>query len=446
MSTRRETELLSDEADDRDYAPKEGCILRVVEGDDQGKELAVFSGKVIVGKHADCDLRLTDTTVSRSHLSVELTDEGIVVTDLQSTNGTYYLDTKLEKATLPLGAVLTLGHTRLMLASQQLTTEQEYSDKTSYGRLVGVSLPMRALYAALERLEQFDYTVLITGETGVGKELVAHEIHRNSQRKNAPFEVCDCTSLTPNLAENELFGHVRGSYTGAEGYYAGVFERADGGTVFLDEVGELPLELQPKLLRVLESSQFRPIGGDALKEVDVRVVAATNRDLYEESKTGRFRKDLFYRLNMVSVRVPALRERREDIPALLKTILAEHGQGDLELSPMTMKLLITGYDWPGNVRELRNALARMQAMGQWPGSLSRGSNAKTIETGGSPDFDLEGTFQGEKKRIVEAFERDYLSAKLARAKGNISLAAREAGLERNHFKRLLRKHGLLTGN
>ncbi len=428
-------------------ATLEGCQLRVLEGPDQGASVEVGAMPVVVGTRADCGLRLSDHAVSGHHLSVVLQAEGLVVTDLQSKNGTHYLGTRIERAVVQIGAVLRVGQTRLLLASRQPPAGLGYSAASRYGAIIGGSPAMRRLYAALEQLEPHDYTALILGETGVGKELVAQEIHRHSPRRRGPFEVCDCAALTPTLVESELFGHERGAFTGAHTTTRGVFERAGGGTIFLDEIGELPLELQPRLLRVLEARTVRRVGGGESRQVDVRVVAATNRDLAAEAMQGRFRQDLFFRLNLVTLSVPPLRERREDIPLLVAHFLGELGQGEVELTPDTLELFTTGYDWPGNVRELRHAVARVQSLGTVPeqlvGAGEPGEQVAADAGAGEAAFAAAGRFKDEKRRIVAAFERDYLAAKLKQAKQNISEAARSAGMDRNQFKRLLRKNGLL---
>jgi two-component system, NtrC family, nitrogen regulation response regulator GlnG len=409
-----------------------GCVLAVVEGDDAGKRFVLTSGKALIGSDESCDFVLTDRAVSGQHASVEVVPEGLLVTDLGSTNGTFYRGGRVAQAVLPHGAELVIGRSRLVLAASGMSVP-EAPPRASYGKLLGASAPMQRLYATLARLEKVEHTVLLLGETGVGKELVAREIHAHSRRAAGPFEVCDCAALAPTLAESELFGHVRGAFTGAQSDHRGVFERADGGTVFLDEVGELPQELQPKLLRVLESRTIRRVGGNEARTVDVRIVAATNRDLEAEVKAGRFRQDLFFRLNAVALAVPSLRERREDIPRLVRAHLDEIGQGGVALSPGTLELLASGYDWPGNVRELRNAVARVLTLGSLPESMGKEPAVAAARP---------ATFQEAKRRIVDAFERDYLAAKLEEVGHNISRAAREAGVERTHFRRLLKKHGL----
>jgi transcriptional regulator with GAF, ATPase, and Fis domain len=426
---------------ERVTADNEGCVLRVVEGPDAGKSLELTSGSAVVGTKPECQLRLTDSAVSGRHLGISITADGFLVSDLGSTNGTFYLETRIEKAVVQRGATLTLGHSRVMLASREHKNDPAYSPRDSYGALVGASASMRRLYALLEQLEKFDYTALLLGETGAGKELVAREIHAHSGRNNAPFEVCDCAALSPTLIESELFGHVRGAFTGADTNRTGVFELADGGTLFLDEIGELPLDLQPKLLRVLERREIRPVGGRQTKTVDVRVIAATHRDLYEAVQAGRFREDLYFRLNVVTVEVPPLRQRREDIPMLLQELSRTLGHPNLELSKSTVELFTTGYDWPGNVRELRNALSRVMVTGAPPPNM-KPTTMKREES----VVNVDAAFHGEKKRIVDAFERDYLTAKLKAANNNISKAARDAGVERKHFRDLLVKHGLLPQN
>jgi transcriptional regulator with GAF, ATPase, and Fis domain len=423
------------------------CVLRVLDGDDAGKTAEIGREAVTVGTKEGCALRLSDTAVSGRHFTVEVGPEGLVVRDLDSKNGTFYLGTRIERAVVQVGAVLRVGRTRIVLASRQPAAGPGFSSRSSYGAIVGASPAMRRLFAALEQLEAHEYTTLILGETGVGKELVAQEIHRHSPRAARPFEVCDCASLTPTLIESELFGHVRGAFTGAHATTHGVFERAHGGTIFLDEIGELPLELQPRLLRVLESHTVRRVGAGQTQAVDVRVVAATNRDLAEQVQRGAFRQDLFFRLNLATISVPPLRDRREDIPLLIAHFLAAMGQADVQLSPATLELFTTGYDWPGNVRELHHAVARAQTLGAVPPELQSAA-APAADAPDEADvadaaFDVAGRFKDEKRRIVAAFERDYLAAKLQQASNNISEAARAAGMDRNQFKRLLRKNGLL---
>ena len=419
-----------------------GGVVCVLDGPDQGREIELTSGSALVGTDSDCNLALTDTTVSRRHVRIEAANNGFVVTDLDSKNGSYYLGTRLNQAVLPIGAVLSLGRTRLAFRSSRVIAGPVYSSRGSYGSICGASPAMRRMYALLERIEQFPtYTVLIEGESGVGKDLVAREIHRHSPRAEKRFEVCDCASLPANLAESELFGHRRGAFTNAHASYVGAFERAHGGSIFLDEIGELPLDLQPKLLRVLQNGDVKPVGATDVVKVDVRVIAATNRDLAANVRQGLFREDLFFRLRMLNLSVPPLRNRREDIPLLVKAFLEELGQGNLEPSAATTELFTTGYDWPGNVRELRNAVASTLAFGEVPGPFDSDKPADRSQSPAA-GVDTEDTFRDAKRKLVDAFERDYLSAQIKKHGGNISQAARAAGIDRNYFRHLLQKHGL----
>ncbi|MFH1809700.1 MAG: sigma 54-interacting transcriptional regulator [Pseudomonadota bacterium] len=420
-------------------ASVEGCRLVVVEGDDQGAAFDLAEGSAIIGKSASCQLRLSDGSVSAQHLRIEVTPLGLRVADLGSTNGTFYLGSRLEQAVLPTGAVLSLGRTRLALSSREPPRGAGYSDRSSYGEIVGSAPVMRRLYALLERIEPTDYTVLIHGETGTGKELVARAIHDHSARTGGPYEILDCTSMPPDLAESLLFGHVKGAFTGATSDRLGSFQRADGGTLFLDELGELRLDLQPKLLRALESGKVQRVGDGRLQSVDVRVVAATNRDLGAEVDAGRFREDLYYRLNVVTLELPPLRERREDIPGLVRHFVSGPKQQALAISAETLELFTCGYDWPGNVRELRNAIASVLSLGEVPERLRQAAP----EPGhGELRVDHDEPFVQAKKRLVDAFERDYLQGQLDRADGNMAKAARLASVDRAYFKRLLKRHGL----
>ncbi|MFC1609615.1 sigma 54-interacting transcriptional regulator [Myxococcota bacterium] len=416
----------------------EGCRIRVLEGPDAGSDFDLPSGAATIGSSSSCDWSLSDPTVSGSHVRVAIVEGGIEVTDLESTNGTFYLETKIQKAVLAHGAVLNIGRTRLSLSSREPPAGANYSQRTGYGELIGSAPAMRRLYALLERIEPVDYTVLIRGPTGAGKELVAREIHNHSKRATKPFEVFDCGAVPSNLAESLLFGHTRGAFTGALTSHRGVFERAHQGTVFLDEIGELPLELQPKLLRILETREVHPLGGDKGQPVDVRVVAATNRDITREVEEGRFREDLYFRLNVVTLEIPPLRARREDIPEMVRYFVAELGDNKLEISPLTLELFTSAYDWPGNVRELRNAIARVLCLGSPPESIDHQEPLAA-----APEVDIDATYQQAKKRLVDAFERDYFVAQLTRSGNNIAQAARLAGVDRSYFKRMLKRHGLL---
>jgi DNA-binding NtrC family response regulator len=303
---------------------------------------------------------------------------------------------------------------------------------------VGQSTAIRRVYALLERAAEAEVTVLLEGETGTGKELAARALHAHSKRASGPFVVVDCGSVAKNLIQSELFGHLKGSFTGADRDRAGAFESAGGGTVFLDEIGELPLELQPKLLRVIEAREVRRIGETTTRPVNVRLVAATNRDLLEEVRKGTFREDLFYRIGVFRVRLPPLRERREDIGTLVSHFLRDHP--GVEVSDAVMRRL-TRASWPGNIRELRNVVERALL-------LSFDEVAEEEAAPGSRDsspaapVDPDRPFKEAKDALVSAFEKDYVASLLARTGRNVSRAAREAGIDRKHFERLMRKHGI----
>jgi transcriptional regulator with GAF, ATPase, and Fis domain len=321
---------------------------------------------------------------------------------------------------------------------------------------------MQRLFATLERVAASDIDALIHGESGTGKELVATEIVQRSPRAQGPLVVVDCGSISPALVESELFGHVRGAFTGADRDREGAFEAADGGTVFLDEIGELPLELQPKLLRALEQREVRRVGTSRARRVDVRVIAATHRELEREVNRGRFRDDLFYRLAKVSVRVPPLRDRREDLPLLVDSFLAAFGRrdGGRLFSPEVLEQMMQ-HDWPGNVRELRNYVERSIVLDDAPPPSMRTMRsgtmpiyrltgdekpsepvpATTLVTSPPPEIDRSIPFRLAKERAIEKFERAYIGPLLEECEGNMSKAARTARMDRMYLHQLAQKYG-----
>src|SRR5215510_12203775 len=328
------------------------CRVEVVTGADAGLIRDIEASVIRIGARRGNDVQLTDSKVSGLHCEIRLDDRGYRLRDLDSTNGTYVSQLRINVVYIQPGAQIALGGTRLRFEP--------------LGSMIGRSVKMRELFARLEKLARTDTTVLITGETGAGKELVAEALHDHSPREKGPFVVLDCGSIPPNLIESELFGHERGAFTGAAASYAGAFERAHGGTVFLDEIGELPLGMQPKLLRVLERKEVRRVGAAKAIEVDIRVVAATNRDLGVEVNRGRFREDLYYRLAVARVHVPPLRERKDDLPLLIEHILATTPNGETaSIAQETIDLMMK-HDWPGNVRELRNVIERAVLLSESP--------------------------------------------------------------------------------
>lgn len=391
-----------------------------------------------IGSHPGSDIILRDSGVSRIHC--ELLRDGTVwrIRDASSTSGTRLDSVRVRDAELRSTNVLEVGTSTLRIHVGPLR-EEGTAPSESFGRLVGTSEPMRKLFELLAKVSASDINVLIEGESGTGKELVASEIVRRSSRANKPFIVVDCGAISAGLVESELFGHVRGAFTGADRERIGAFEAADGGTVFLDEIGELPIELQPKLLRALEAREIRRVGESRVRRVDVRVISATNRGLEKEIERGRFREDLFFRLAVIRARVPALRERKEDLPLLVRTFLAQLGVPDeAHLFPESALTEMALHDWPGNVRELRNHVERSLVL--------RSSNLAGDDA--SPPQDASRAivpFRVAKESVIEAFERAYLSKLLEAAGGNMSRAARMAGMDRMYLHRLTHKHGLRKG-
>ncbi|SEU41694.1 DNA-binding transcriptional response regulator, NtrC family, contains REC, AAA-type ATPase, and a Fis-type DNA-binding domains [Myxococcus fulvus] len=414
-------------------------VLRILSGPDSGKVHPLRQGTHVVGKAPTCDIVLADKAVSRQHLRLEVHDEHVVATDLESHNGSFCERLRFTSLELRPGSVITLGTTELKLMPED-TRERAVllSDKDHFGALVGQSRKMREAFTLLERLAPGGADVLIQGETGTGKDLCAEAIHQQSPRKKGPFVIVDLAGVPPTLIESELFGHVKGSFTSAHGDRAGAFERAQGGTVFLDEVGELPLELQPRLLRVLERRQVKRVGANDYISVNMRVVAATHVNLEQAVQQGKFRRDLFHRLAVLRVSLPPLRERPEDIPALIDHMLKQTGRAPSALSVQT-RALLAQYPWPGNVRELRNVVEQVVNLGEeaLPELESSGEGGAKVE--------LDLPFKEAKERLIEGFERDYLKNLLERCEGNISRAAREADIDRVYLKKLLRKHDLDTG-
>jgi len=337
------------------------------------------------------------------------------------------------------GAVLTLGRTKVAFALGADPVRLPVSAEESFGAMIGRSAAMRAVFALLEHASQSDVTVLLQGETGTGKDVAAESIHRQSARRDGPFVVVDCGAIPPTLLESELFGHERGAFTGAGAARAGAVEAASGGTLFLDEVGEVPLDLQPKLLRTLDTRTTQRVGSTRRVPVDVRIVAATNRNLKVEVNAGRFRADLYYRLAVVEIVLPPLHQRPEDIPPLVEQFLASTGAGgataDL-LRSDAVRFDLEHHSWPGNVRELRNYVERCLALGQRAPFPARGEREET-----APSVDASRPFGPERDRWMRYFERRYIEDLLSRHGNNVSAAARAAGIDRVYLYRLMSRSG-----
>lgn len=418
----------------------------VVEGPSAGAARESTSDRCSIGSHELNDLVIVDPTVSRFHCEIRITPEGAVITDLKSRNGTIVDGVQVREALVRGGSVLRLGRAvlRFELAAQR--NSLVLSGRSRFGSLVGSSLAMRSMFALLEKAAASDATVLIEGETGTGKGKAAEAIHNESARKGKPFILIDCSAIHKNLLESELFGHEKGAFTGAAGKRVGAFEEASGGTVFLDEIGELPTDLQPKLLHVLENRQLRRLGSNRFLPVDVRVIAATNRDLRAEVNAGRFRSDLYFRLAVVKIQVPPLRARPEDIPALAEAILDTLGAPsevrERVLTPELFANLQRGA-WPGNVRELRNYIERCVVVDDAPADFG----AEPQGDVSSPEVATAGVvpFVEAKREAQSAFERRYLEDLLRRFGGKVAPAAEAAGVDRVYLYRLLRRHGMKPG-
>ena len=439
------------------------CRLEVVTGPDSGQVRELERSVLRIGARHDNDLALTDSRVSGYHCELRLDEHGYRLCDLGSTNGTYVSSLRINDVYITPGTVFYVGTTQIRFEPLQSSIEVPLSERDRCGDMVGRSVKMRELFARLERLAKTDATVLCTGETGVGKELVAECLHEYSSRASGPFEVLDCSAIPENLIESQLFGHERGAFTGATSAFAGVFERAHHGTVFLDEIGELPLGMQPKLLRVLERRQVRRVGGSRTIDVDMRVIAATNRDLGVEVGRGRFREDLYYRLAVARVHVPPLRERREDIPLLIEHILSHTPGGERTAISDETVALMQKHDWPGNVRELRNVIERAVFLAEPPTSTAalqrtpRGHTDHESDSGpgagrarepAAPGpgerqltmaIDIDTPYKLAKQQVVNEFERRYITDLLAAHDGNISRAARAAGIDRMSIHKILNR-------
>ena len=422
--------------------------LTAVSGPGAGRALAMLGALATAGRHPTNDLVVADPRVSGVHLELRRVGDHVHVRDAGSTNGTWMGPHRVAEVELAPGGELTIGSTVLRLDLDDEATPHAVGTAESFGDLVGRSPAMRELFATLERVAPKNLSVLVHGETGTGKEEVARAIHLASTRADKPFVVIDAAALPESLAESLLFGHEKGAFTGAERRTVGLFESADGGTVFLDEIGELPQATQAKFLRVLEQREVTRVGSHERVSVDVRVIAATHRDLRHEIDAGRFREDLFFRLAQMRVAVVPLRDRPEDVPLLCEKLLERIGkEAGIELRIELDALAhLQAQPWPGNVRELRNVLARER------GRAGQGVIRRADVAGEGFGFrgtreersvlDLSGTFASAKERAVGRFEAAYLSALMKRCGGNLSQASREADIARHYLRELLKKRGL----
>ncbi len=426
--------------------------LQCISGPDRGKSWRFELDVIRIGGRRGSDIPLTDPTVSRRHAEIVRTPDGVLLRDLESTNGTFVGPVRIREVFLGPETRFRVGRTEMIFTREEEVIDIHPSEQASFEGMIGASVAMRQVFAILERIAPTNLTVLITGETGTGKELASRATHARSSRAHGPFVVFDCGAAPENLIESELFGHNRGAFTGAVGERPGVFEQAHTGTIFLDEIGELPLELQPKLLRVLEQREVRRVGGSRTKPIDVRVVAATNRNLREDVEQGKFREDLYYRLAVVEVKLPPLRERISDLPDLISRLLsqADHNFGITSASSEVMSIF-ESYRWPGNVRELNNAITRALpfctgnqiTIDALPESLRAASASRRITDPAATVLPSAGAampFKDAKDQLIDAFEREYLLDLLERHSGNVSRAARAAHMDRKSITRLMKKH------
>ncbi|MDP3498990.1 MAG: sigma 54-interacting transcriptional regulator [Myxococcales bacterium] len=414
--------------------------VRVVGGPGEGPEVALGAGPLVIGAGEGCGLRVAnDPGVSRRHCSVELGPHALLLKDLGSRNGTWFSGARLEHGAIAPGALVRIGSTTLQL-SATAPGDQPLSQHLGFGTLLGASKAMRAVYPRLEAAARSDVTVLLGGESGTGKELAARSIHQASPRASGPLVVLDCGAVSPPLLRSELFGHLRGAFTGAVRDHRGAFERASGGTLFIDEVGELPLEHQATLQRAVETLEIVPLGASAPVRCDVRIIAATRRDLAREVAGGRFREDLLYRLQVLPVTLPPLRERLDDVPQLVDAMLADFGV--IGAVPTANLAPLFSASWPGNVRELRNVVERAVV------AAGKGSSAASLrfdpaEQPGELVAPEGSDLRARVKHTSKVVERQFLVELLERTKGNIRAASRDAGIERTQLKRMLRRHELL---
>ncbi len=433
------------------------CALVVLSGPERGRRVLLERDVFRIGKHPDNDLVLSDETVSRRHCEIVRDHGGFLLRDLGSTNGTLLDGAEVREAYLRSGAVVTVGKVELQVKPFAERIELLPSERESFGDAVGRSVVMRTLFGLLERLAPTEATILLTGETGTGKDVMARAIHEHSARRGGPFVVVDCGAVVGSLIESELFGHERGAFTGATERRRGAFELAEGGTLFLDEIGELPLDLQPKLLRAIETRRFKRVGGSGELRADVRIVAATKRPLRMEVARGKFREDLYFRLAVVPVELPPLRERPEDVPLVAERLLerfsAREGlEEPIRLAPEALDAL-RAHEWPGNVRELRNVLERAALLARAMGRSEIGPsdvplwspNRAADRRDGPPPFEPGRSYRETKAAWEAWFERRFVTWLLQRHGGNVSAAARAAEMDRKHLSHLARKHGVPIG-
>jgi DNA-binding NtrC family response regulator len=418
----------------------ECIVLEVTRGPESGLRTQLTLPSIRLGSAPDNDVILSDPTVSRCHAEIRITPTGLMVRDLGSTNGTFCNDVRVIEAYLEPDMTCALGATQVRVSRAVEERAYEIGSEDSLGSLVGCSAPMRELYGLLKAVAPSPTTALIRGESGSGKEVVARTLHELSGR-SGPMVVFDASVTDPEMVRNDLFGHVKGAFTGAQGSRDGAFRRAHGGTLFIDEIGELPLNLQPRLLRALESREVVPVGSDEPVKVDVRVIAATHRDLDAMVRGMQFRADLFFRLSVITIPVPPLRAIKEDIPLLAHNFARQLGL-PCRLSAAAIDVL-TRYHWPGNVRELRNVLERAAVLCTdreiAPDHLGLPLAQPSSATAAAESVATPATEAGTPAEL-KALERQMIEQALARNAQNKAAAARELGISLSTLKRRIAQY------
>lgn len=419
-------------------------VLTVTVGGDKGQSVTIVPdtpGRVLLGTSDLCHLRLSDKRVSRRHAGVEYLGSCLRITDLDSTNGTFVDRVRVQVADLVGGEFIRLGASVIRVDEKAPPENASPPLLGGFGKVMGQSPEMRRLYPLCDRLAASEIPVLIEGETGTGKEVLAEAIHEQGPRRDGPFVVFDCTAFPPQLMEAELFGHEKGAFTGANASRRGLFQEAEGGTLFIDEIGDLELSLQTRLLRAIDRAEVRPVGSNRFVQVNVRILAATRRNLDKQVELGRFRDDLFHRMAVGRIELPPLRHRRGDIPTLARLFWKKLG-GPTDAIPSDVLQMWEESAWPGNVRELRNAVARRLALGDlerpWLGS---DETTDTEPQGVMPDFldalVLSGvSFPEARERVIQEFEQRYVGAVLKKHGGNVSRASAASGIGRRYFQKL----------
>jgi len=440
--------------------------LVVIDGPDEGEEYTLDSSKTYVGRAAVNDITLSDQSVSGTHFVIRAEEDGFLLEDAGSTNGTILAGCDVEQIWLAAGTSFRAGNTTFKLEPLDDVVDIPLSDDEHFQGVIGRSPAMREVFATCNKVAPSELTCLITGETGTGKERIAQAIHDASRRCDEPYVVLDCSAIPKDLMESYVFGHEKGAFTGAHEQKPGAFEQAEGGTLFMDEIGELDPSLQPKLLRVLENREFKRVGGTETLNADVRVLAATNRELRKQVNEGDFREDLYFRLSVIEIDLPPLDDRRDDIPLLVEHFLDDVAQKRpdrprMRLTADAMDMLMN-YPWPGNVRELQNVIRRAAnlATGETidradlrlstnyapddppPGQTIPDDATSTQRSDVQLQATLDAPFKQAKQSLVDRFERAYLQRAYEQHDHNISQASDASGLTRYHFRELLKKHDL----